>query len=79
MVGREELSKAIRKIMDKDDKEGCVMRERAKELKQLAERAWSHDGPSYLALSKITHSNGIYKVDLVVGKENLRVEDVQEL
>ena len=28
MVGREELSKAIRKIMDKDDKEGCVMRER---------------------------------------------------
>lgn len=59
MVGREELSKAIRKIMDKDDKEGCVMRERAKELKHLAERAWSHDGPSYLALSKITHSNGV--------------------
>ncbi|KAG5053878.1 hypothetical protein GLYMA_03G032800v4 [Glycine max] len=59
MVGREELSKAIRKIMDKDDKEGCVMRERAKELKHLAERAWSHDGPSYLALSKITHSNGM--------------------
>ncbi|KAL3027085.1 hypothetical protein AAZX31_03G029300 [Glycine max] len=59
MVGREELSKAIRKIMDTDDKEGCVMRERAKELKQLAERAWFHDSPSYLALSKITHSNGV--------------------
>ncbi|KAH1068457.1 hypothetical protein GLYMA_03G032500v4 [Glycine max] len=59
MVGREELSKAIRKIMDKDDKEGCVMRERAKELKHIAERAWFHDGPSYLALSKITHSNRV--------------------
>lgn len=45
--------------MDKDDKEGCVMRERAKELKHIAERAWFHDGPSYLALSKITHSNRV--------------------
>ncbi|KHN24644.1 UDP-glycosyltransferase 72D1 [Glycine soja] len=59
MVGREELSKAIRKIMDKGDKEGSVMRERAKELKHIAKRAWSHDGPTYLALSKITHSNGV--------------------
>ncbi|ESW06733.1 hypothetical protein PHAVU_010G071900 [Phaseolus vulgaris] len=53
MVQREKLAKAIRKIMDKDDKQGCVMRERAKELKLSAERAWSHHGSSYFALSKI--------------------------
>jgi len=43
------------KIMDKDDKEGCVIRKRAKELKHLAERAWSHHGSSYSALCKIAH------------------------
>ncbi|KOM57510.1 hypothetical protein LR48_Vigan11g054300 [Vigna angularis] len=53
MVQGDELGKAIRKIMNKDDKEGCVIRERAKQLKHLAERAWSHDGSSYSALSKI--------------------------
>ncbi|RDX60134.1 Anthocyanidin 3-O-glucosyltransferase 5, partial [Mucuna pruriens] len=57
MVGRVELAKAIRKIMDKEDKEGCVVRERAKELRHIAERAWSKDGSSYFALSKISHSN----------------------
>ncbi|KAK7390196.1 hypothetical protein VNO78_25495 [Psophocarpus tetragonolobus] len=60
MVGREGLAKAIKKMMDKDDIEGCVMRERAKKLKVLAERAWSSDGSSYLSLSKITHSNGVW-------------------
>jgi len=55
MIEREELAKAIKKIMDKDDKEGCVIRERAKELKLSAERAWSHDGCSYFSLSKIAH------------------------
>lgn len=53
LVQGDELAKAIRKIMDKDDKEGSVIRERAKQLKHLAERALSDHGSSYSALSKI--------------------------
>nr|KYP42144.1 Anthocyanidin 3-O-glucosyltransferase 5 [Cajanus cajan] len=59
MVGKEELAKVIRKIMDMDDKEGCVIRAKAKELKRLAQRAWSRDGSSYLALSTIFLSNDV--------------------
>ncbi|CAJ1948344.1 unnamed protein product [Sphenostylis stenocarpa] len=55
MVGSEDLAKAIRKIMDKDDRDGCVIRARAKELKHIAERAWFPDGSAYFELSKIGH------------------------
>ncbi|XP_061345065.1 anthocyanidin 3-O-glucosyltransferase 5-like [Gastrolobium bilobum] len=58
MVRKEDIVKAIRKIMDKDDKEGCAVRKRVKELKHIAEEAWSHDGSSYFALSRISLSNG---------------------
>ncbi|KAJ1392079.1 UDP-glycosyltransferase family, conserved site [Sesbania bispinosa] len=60
VVGREELAKAIRKIMDKDDIEGREIRKRVKELKHAAKRAWSEDGSSYSALSKLIHlKNGV--------------------
>ena len=59
VVGREDIAKAIRKIMDKDDIEGCAIRKRVKELKHRAEKAWSQDGSSYFTLSKINHSNGV--------------------
>jgi len=60
MVGKEELAKAIRKVTNKENNEGCAMRKKAKELKHLAESAWSSNGSSYLALSKISHSNGMW-------------------
>ncbi|KAJ1378310.1 UDP-glycosyltransferase family, conserved site [Sesbania bispinosa] len=62
VVGREELAKAIRKIMDKEDIEGCEIRKKVKELKHAAQRAWSQneDGSSYFALSKLIHfKNGV--------------------
>ena len=59
VVGREDIAKAIRKIMDKEDIEGCAIRKRVKELKHRAEKAWSQDGSSYFTLSKINHSNGV--------------------
>ncbi|XP_057452123.1 UDP-glycosyltransferase 72D1-like, partial [Lotus japonicus] len=58
VVGREELAKAIRKVMDEEDEEGCEMRKKVKELKEAAKRAWSEDGSSYLALSRISQANG---------------------
>ncbi|XP_057458392.1 UDP-glycosyltransferase 72D1-like [Lotus japonicus] len=58
VVGREDLAKAIRKVMDKEDEEGCEMRKKVKELKEAAKRAWSEDGSSYLALSRISQANG---------------------
>ncbi|MED6107403.1 hypothetical protein PIB30_013513 [Stylosanthes scabra] len=58
-VASEEIGKAIRKIMDKGDTEGFVIRKRVKELKHFAEKAWSHDhGSSYFALSRIIDLNG---------------------
>ncbi|KAJ1378311.1 UDP-glucuronosyl/UDP-glucosyltransferase [Sesbania bispinosa] len=56
VVGREEIAKAIRKIMDKDDREGGAIRKRVKELKDVAERAWSKDGSAYLELPKIAYA-----------------------
>ncbi|MED6107398.1 hypothetical protein PIB30_013510 [Stylosanthes scabra] len=47
VVASEEIGKSIWKIMDKEDIEGCAMRKRVKELKQIAEEALSQDGPSF--------------------------------
>ncbi|MED6150378.1 hypothetical protein PIB30_071697 [Stylosanthes scabra] len=58
-VASEEIGKAMMKIMDKGDIEGCAIRKRVKKLKHIAEKAWSHDhGSSYFALSRIIDSNG---------------------
>ncbi|MED6149110.1 hypothetical protein PIB30_059340 [Stylosanthes scabra] len=63
VVGSEEIGKSIWKIMDKEDIEGCAMRKRVKELKQIAEKSWSQDGPSFCemvnAFVKIGHTNGV--------------------
>ncbi|XP_057741505.1 UDP-glycosyltransferase 72D1-like [Arachis stenosperma] len=63
VVGSEEIGKTICKIMDKEDIEGCAMRKRVKELKHIAEKAWSQDGPSFCemrnAFVKISHTNGV--------------------
>ena len=63
MVEREEIAKAIRKIMDKDDIEGCAMRKRVNELMHIAKSAWSQGGRALSELSsafvKTNHSNGV--------------------
>ncbi|KAL1368865.1 anthocyanidin 3-O-glucosyltransferase 5 [Arachis hypogaea] len=60
IVGSEEIGKAIRKIIDKGDIEGCAIRKRVKELKHIAQKAWSHHhGSSYFALTRIINSNGV--------------------
>ncbi|RYR27252.1 hypothetical protein Ahy_B02g061595 isoform D [Arachis hypogaea] len=63
VVGSEEIGKTIWKIMDKEDIEGCAMRKRVKELKHIAEKIWSQDGPSFCEMTnafvKMSHTNGV--------------------
>ncbi|RYR72224.1 hypothetical protein Ahy_A02g006432 isoform C [Arachis hypogaea] len=63
VVGSEEIAKTICKIMDKEDIEGCAMRKRVKELKHIAEKAWSQDGPSFCEMTnafvRISQTHGV--------------------